>query len=85
MKKTTIRQRQLNSQFQCFLGLAPKEFARVTRFLHALEKLKKSTSGSLTALAYESGYFDQSHFIHDCKEFAGMTPKEVIRSQAIIY
>ncbi|MBL7727053.1 MAG: helix-turn-helix domain-containing protein, partial [Dinghuibacter sp.] len=28
----------------------------------------------LTDIAYECGYFDQSHFIHDFKQFSGYTP-----------
>ena len=34
---------------------------------------------SLTALAYEYGYVDQAHFIHDFKEFADRTPGEFAR------
>lgn len=84
-KKTNISQRQLARQFNSFLGLAPKEFSRITRFLNSLDNIKKYPSYSLTQVAYESGYFDQAHFIHDCKEFTGFTPKELITSKGIIF
>jgi len=84
-QKTNISSRQLSRQFHTYLGLSPKEFARVTRFIHSLENIKKFRSYSLTEIAYESGYFDQSHFIHDCKEFSGMTPGELLHSHAILY
>jgi AraC-like DNA-binding protein len=76
-RKTNISNRQLSRQFNTYLGLSPKEYARVTRFLHSIGNLKKYPGYSLTQIAYESGYFDQSHFIHDCKEFSGMTPGEL--------
>jgi AraC-like DNA-binding protein len=28
----------------------------------------------MTELSYESGYFDQSHFINDFKSLCGLTP-----------
>ena len=31
---------------------------------------------SLTELAYDNGYFDQSHFIHDFRSMTGLTPKQ---------
>jgi AraC-like DNA-binding protein len=88
-KETSISQRQLTRQFDTYLGLSPKAFSRMTRFLFALEQLKASRSNSpmaigLTRLAYDSGYYDQAHFIHDCREFAGLSPKEVISSNVII-
>lgn len=83
-KKTNISQRQLSRQFNSFLGLSPKAYSRVTRFLCSIDIIKRNPSASLTQIAYESGYFDQAHFIHDCKEFAGMTPKELICSGNVI-
>jgi AraC-like DNA-binding protein len=34
-------------------------------------------------IAAESGYFDQSHFIHEFRAFAGATPSEFVRGIAI--
>jgi AraC-like DNA-binding protein len=83
-KKTNISQRQLSRQFDACLGLSPKAFSRMARFLTALQQLKTGKAGNLTQLAYDSGYYDQAHFIHDCREFAGLSPKEVIASDVII-
>jgi AraC-like DNA-binding protein len=30
----------------------------------------------MTELTYESGYFDQSHFINEFKLLSGLTPKQ---------
>lgn len=84
-KKTNISQRHLSRLFNSFLGLPPKEFSRITRFLSSLDNIKKYPSYSLTQIAYESGYFDQAHFIHDCKTFSGLTPKELVSSKIAVY
>jgi AraC-like DNA-binding protein len=84
-RKTHISERQLNRQFHAFLGLSPKEYARMSRFLESLNALKKPGPDKLTAIAYESGYYDQAHFIRDCKAFAGLTPKEIARSVHLVF
>jgi AraC-like DNA-binding protein len=83
--KTHISERQLNRQFHAFLGVSPKEYARMSRFLGSLHELKRAGPDKLTAIAYESGYYDQAHFIRDCKAFAGLTPKEIARSFHLIF
>lgn len=84
-KKISISQRQLSRQFNAFTGLSPKEFARISRFVHAIPVLKQVSQDGLTQAAYESGYYDQAHFIHDCKEFTGLTPGELIAAPNIVW
>ncbi len=76
-KKINVTQRQLSRQFNNFIGLPPKEFARVNRFIHSLTHLKTFPQNSLTEIAYESGYYDQGHYIHECREFSGLAPREL--------
>lgn len=67
--------RKLERQFEEILGLPPKQFIRLVRFQKTVEKLKKlDESGKLTDIAYESGYFDQAHFIKDFKSLSGQSP-----------
>lgn len=82
---TGISQRHLSRRFQQYIGLSPKEFLRVSRFVRSLQHLKKFPALSLTDIAYESGYYDQAHFIRDYKIYAGYTPREVATSQHIMY
>jgi AraC-like DNA-binding protein len=84
-EKTGISLRQLGRRFNNCVGLSPKEYTRISRFIHSLPHLKKLPSVSLTEVAYESGYYDQAHFIHDYKEYTGLTPGEVRTSGNIIY
>jgi AraC-like DNA-binding protein len=57
-------------------GLTPKAFQRVRRFQNALKTLHCRQSDDLADLAATCGYYDQSHFIHDFKNFSGVTPGE---------
>lgn len=68
-----ISQRQLERKFKTITGYAPKTYARISRFQHALNAYGGSFK-NLTEIAYECGYYDQSHFIHDFREFSGYEP-----------
>ncbi len=80
-----ISQRQLARRFQQAVGLSPMEYISVNRFINSLKHLKKYPAESLTSVAYESGYYDQSHFIRDYKSYTGHTPGEVIQAENILY
>lgn len=71
--------RYLNSRFKQNFGMSPKQFIKMVKFNHALKYLF-DTNGEkkLSAIAYEVGYHDQSHFIRDFKSICGLTPKEVL-------
>jgi AraC-like DNA-binding protein len=68
--------RHLTRQFQRAVGLSPKEFGRISRFLRAL-KLLDGRRGSLADIALACGFFDQAHFNHEFRELAGMSPGEL--------
>jgi AraC-like DNA-binding protein len=80
-----LSQRQLLRSFQERIGLSPKEYLRVSRFTHSLQYLKRYPHISLTEVACQSGYYDQSHFIRDYKEYTGYSPSEVINAQDILF
>ncbi|QIL40367.1 AraC family transcriptional regulator [Pedobacter sp. HDW13] len=77
-------QRHLSRQFQQYVGLSPRDYLRVSRFIYSLERLKSNPTRSLTRVAYQSGYYDQAHFIRDYKQYTGFTPGEVLRSKNIL-
>jgi AraC-like DNA-binding protein len=82
---TGLSQRHLSRKFQDCVGLSPKEYLRVSRFILSLDHLKKYPLFSLTEVAYKSGYYDQAHFIRDYKDYTGCTPTEVVRARHILY
>lgn len=82
---TGMSQRQLSRRFQQSVGLSPKEYVRVNRFIRSLQHLKEYPLLSLTEIAYKSRYYDQAHFIRDYKDYTGCTPGEVAQSPHILY
>ncbi len=71
--RNNISTRYLSQLFSQYTGLAPKLFHKINRFQHSLS-LINSTEQKLTSIAYDAGYFDQSHFIREFKLFTGTTP-----------
>jgi len=71
--------RQLERRFRARTGLAPKTFARLTRFQHALARLNAGAP-SLADVALRSGYFDQAHLVRDFQRFAGASPTRFLRA-----
>jgi len=78
---TFLSVRQFERRFKEFSGFSPKLFLRITRFNSVLNKTFPNKS--LTEIAYEYGYYDQSHFIHDFQKFSGRNPKEYFRLETI--
>lgn len=67
--------RQFERKFREFSGFSPKLCMRITRFNTVLNKAGRDKT--LTDIAYDHGYYDQSHFIHDFKMFAVATRKNI--------
>lgn len=68
-----ISKRTLERRFYNHIGATPKKFARVIRLRHAI--LQRPSLSSWAEVAYEFGYYDQSHMIHDFMELYGITPE----------
>ena len=68
-----ISSRYLQKIFFDYSGLSPNLFTKIARFQKSMQ-LVADNYVSLTAIAYQCGYFDQSHFIKDFKFFSGSTP-----------
>lgn len=75
-ERLKVQRRQLERKFSSAVGLSPKQLSKIIRLQAALKQLHQNTALSLTELAYQNGYFDQSHFIKDFKNFTGMSPKK---------
>lgn len=74
--------RRLEQRFNESIGVSPKFFSKLVKFQYALRQLnEQKEKSSLTEIAYESGYFDQSHFIRDFRFFSGITPKKYLAGE----
>lgn len=65
--------RHLQRLFAAGVGISPKLLARITRFQRVFAA-RRSDPASLSRIAAECGYFDQSHLIRDFRDFAGGAP-----------
>lgn len=69
-----MSQKHFISLFRAHVGLTPKKFCRVRRFHKALHEIETNRSLDWAGLAAATGYYDQSHFIHDFHAFSGLNP-----------
>jgi AraC-like DNA-binding protein len=69
---------KLIAKFRGEVGLTPKAFCRVARFGKVLAALDGEADVDWCDVALACGYFDQPHFVHDFKEFSGVTPSEYL-------
>ena len=60
------------------VGMTPKVFCRVRRFQTALTEIQRPGEVAWVDIATACGYYDQAHFIHDFKEFCGITPGDYL-------
>jgi AraC-like DNA-binding protein len=74
-----LSQRHLIKLFSSQVGVTPKVFGRVQRFQRALGLMEGRTAPDWADIAVVCGYCDQSHLIHECQAFSGLSPTEVHR------
>ena len=73
-----ISERSLERLIKQYVGISPKAYSRIVRFQSGLEAFRKNNFKTLTDVAYQNDYFDQSHFIREFKAFTGMNPKQYL-------
>lgn len=84
LKENISNRKQLERKFLKQVGLSPKQLGKVIRLQSVLKLLLNEEKDNLTYIAYESGYYDQSHFIKDFKEFTGISPKEFLKNENMV-
>ncbi len=72
---TTVR--QLERQFKTHVGLSPKEYAKVIRFQSALTMMNAMHPKKLSDIAFDCGFYDQSHLTNEVKKYTGITPAQL--------
>jgi YesN/AraC family two-component response regulator len=74
MEQLHISQSPLEKRFRQAVGASPKKFASIVRLKNVIQQY--NTVSSLTELGYETGFYDQAHFIKEFKTFTGDTPEK---------
>jgi len=73
-----LSQRRFIELFRNEIGTTPKLFCRVQRFHGVIRAIEHQDGVDWADIAISSGYTDQSHFIHDFREFSGLRPTEYL-------
>lgn len=79
-----LSQRQFERKFKELTGFSPKMFSRIVRFEECIRKAVIEKQ-SMTTVAVELGYYDQSHMIRDFREFSGQNPKSYFAEDISLY
>lgn len=77
-RQVFVSPRQLEREFRNIIGLSPKACIRIARLRRAQQLIGKAEFSNLAQLSYHCGYYDQSHFIRDFKQMAGLAPKRFL-------
>jgi AraC-like DNA-binding protein len=62
---------------RCFLqsvGVSPKKFSRIVRFMEIKQQLKTSSYTHLLSLALDNGFYDHAHLTREFRLFCGDSP-----------
>lgn len=78
---TGVNYKWLERNFVKNIGLLPKEYIQLQRFIHAYLELVGSEDVDLMQIAVSNGYYDANHFLKDFKAYTGKTPLEYLKFQ----
>ena len=68
-----LSKKQFERVFAANVGLMPKQYLRVIRFLHTVEFRNRMPEADLATLAFHTGYYDAAHLANEIKTLTGYT------------
>lgn len=74
-----LSERTLERKFKLYIGVSPKQFARICQFQASLSHLHLDRELDICDIAYENNFADESHFIRTFKTFSGTTPSRYLK------
>lgn len=74
-----VTERTFQRLFEKNVGVSPNQFRRINQFNKAFQQLNSRQFKSLSDIAFDNGYADQSHYIKVFKEFTQITPTDYLR------
>ena len=73
--------KKIDRLFRRHIGLSPKLYARIVRLNQCMLARQQNKKQRLTDIAYQSNFFDQTHFTKEVKHLTGMLPSEIFNRQ----
>ncbi|MEM6377952.1 MAG: AraC family transcriptional regulator [Bacteroidota bacterium] len=80
LRHTQCSERKMYRLFKDHFGITPRWYIRIVKIRQALKMMTFNPLLSLTEIAYQSGYTDQSHFIKEAKLMCNLIPKKLKNS-----
>lgn len=74
----------IERKFKDVTGLTPMELLKIKRFNKAIHSMYSCEYDSLSAVAGDCGYYDQSHFIREFKQLTHYSPRQFLKEQFTI-
>ena len=71
--------KRMERVFSKYTGFPPRTLMKILRFRIAVEKAVEMP-GTYTRAAHELGYYDQSHFIREFRQYTGESPSSFYRN-----
>lgn len=71
-----VSERRLEQVFQRQVGLSPKQVCRIARFRSTVSLLRRAPDRGWSEIAYDCGFYDQSHLVNEFQAIAGLAPGE---------
>lgn len=81
-KDTGLNYKWIERNFVKRIGLLPKEYIQLHRFIHAYHELLGSNDVDLMRIAVSNGYYDSNHFLKEFKSYTGKTPIKYLKFQS---
>jgi AraC-like DNA-binding protein len=79
-----VNYKWLERSFLKNIGILPKEYIQLQRFIHAYLELVGNEDVDLMRIAISNGYYDANHFLKDFKSYTGKTPIEYLKFQSCL-
>lgn len=76
VQQSGISYKKMQRLFRRHIGITPKVYARIVRFNYSI-RVGTVDNRSLTHVAFESGFFDQNHYIKETKQITGRVPSQI--------
>ena len=84
ISKIGVNYKWLERNFSNHLGLTPKEYIQLQRFISAYINLHNEPN-DLLSIAIANGYYDYNHFLKEFKDFTGKTPIAYLSEKEMFY
>ena len=75
-----LHERSLQRKFREEIGLTPKEFLQLFRFIRIFQLMTGNPAISIQDLIWHGGFYDQAHFYHEFHKITSFSPGDFFKS-----